>query len=242
MATKPLVTLASQQAFDQTGADVDAKELGEAEIGDDGHHKADGRVAQNIAAAEAVRDQHEHGGGGGGETERHDQDHVDDEPGGDEAECAPVDRDLSLLLRLPAAARSLDDQKNGEQREARRGNGGKYRRSDLGIERRHRNLDCRPKHPYGEGEQSETDQSFGQAPPRAPRAGHVHVSFKLFAVCFRVYYSPGLMPASLITSAHLARSVLMVAASSPGEPPTASRPSWANLARISGSATIFVAS
>src|SRR5215204_3858471 len=124
--------LAPQQAFDQTGADVDAKELGEAEIGDDGDDKADGNVAHNIAAAEAVRDQHEHGGGGGGETERHDQDHVDDEPGGDEAECAPVDRDLSLLLRLPAAARRLDDQENGEQREARRGNGGKYRRSDLG--------------------------------------------------------------------------------------------------------------
>lgn len=57
----------------------------------------------------------------------------------------------------------------------------------------------------------------------------------------RMCYS-ALMPASLITFAHLGISDLMTAANSAGELPMTSRPRSANLARSSGSASVLTVS
>ena len=111
--------------LDDAGADVDAERLGEAEIGGERQHQTDGRIAQRLPAAEAVRHQNEQHRRGGGEAERLDQRDVGDQARRDEADRTPVDRHLLLVLRLPAAAQAL---RRGAARRAAPGR----RRSDRG--------------------------------------------------------------------------------------------------------------
>ena len=75
----------------------------------------------------------------------------------------------------------------------------------------------------------------------AAQPGHIAMDWEPHAMPRRSSYSPALMLASLITFAHLAMSALMMAARASGGSATASRPSCASLAFISGSIAILAA-
>ena len=149
MPTPAQPASASISVLEQARADVDAERLGEAEIGGEREREADQRVAQRLAAAEAVRHQHEQHDRGEREAERADQRDVGDQAGDDEAERRPVDR--RPPSRRPAASRRAGPARPAGAR--RTGTSpaavmyGKDGRPDLRIERRYRDRQRLPRRP-----------------------------------------------------------------------------------------------
>src|SRR5262245_37679051 len=87
MSNAPQSESAFDQAFDQTGADVDAERLRETEIGNQREGRADAGVAQDRLGAEAARNADKQDDRRDREANRANEQHVEDETA-----CDPCQR------------------------------------------------------------------------------------------------------------------------------------------------------
>src|SRR6266511_3240022 len=169
-------------ALDQTRTDIDAERQGETEIGDECKSCADQGIAHDPVGSKPARDAHEQNDRSDGKPDRADQDDVEHEPGSDPEQGRSIGRDGLLLLGLPAASPSIDEQ---EETEHSQGNGRHHRDDggpDFGVDRRYRDRHGLPEHDDRQHEHAGADDRFAKGWPRARSglfwraAGHCHAS------------------------------------------------------------------
>src|SRR6266508_6749188 len=109
--TLPDAEDALDRVLDQTGPDVDAERLRKAEIGHQCEGCSDRGIAHDRLRPEAARHADEQKDGGDRETGAADEQHIENEAGGDPQQGGTIGRGLALFLRTPAAGQ------RGEQQE-----------------------------------------------------------------------------------------------------------------------------